>query len=454
MGAEMDHNRDLGQAPANPGEPKREEMAGKGAHADLVPPIQAVARDMPGDPRIMDTRPVDSLARTMKPIGTVKTIWAGGEGGPSFWDKPIYGLRRMPPEIALNPSTHSQVLVDAIGGPYWGNAANKDLLIDTHELNQGPVESMEGPGGFIIMAPARDRAGNPAAGFDVHIYPGSGQAPGKAWSNSYDSAYAAMRSLAMTPPPVFDAERSEGRMRARINAIRSMDQSEIDRIVSSLGPLRGDGQIRQVVDTGTLRDALETLTVGAGVPKQHWKELAGIQEELLDDAMEAINQKLPTGSEIFYDHTREYAETPALYFRDGSRPETPDLEVGPEVIRATQEAHGGVVLENHEGASLFLQSEEDVRGVQHSLAYDHVRAFQNGWSVSLPDPGYTFPEVKAEALESPSTFPEGTQIRTEDGFTFTRTKDGWTDGDHTFDADLTGMDADYIVLDRAPNHAG
>jgi len=449
----MDHTRDLPTGPENQGEPKKPQAPMDAAHADLGAPLRVQLPGVAGDPRIVDLRPLDSLSRSLRPVGTVKSIWAGGQDGPSYWDKPIYGVRPMPAEIGLDPDTHSQVLVDAIGGPHWGNAANKDLLLDWEALNQGPW-SMEGPGGFIIMTPARDRAGVPAPGFDVHIYPGSGQAPGKAWYDSYDSAESAMRSLAMSPPPVFNAERSEDRMRARIDQIRSMDQAEIDRIVNSLGPLRGAGQIRQVVDTKTMRDALETLTVGSGVPKAHWKELDAVQEELLGEAMEAINERLPAGSEVFYDHTKEYAEDPALYYRDGSRPETPDMQEGPDVIRATQEHSGGVVLENHAGATLFLQSEDDVRSVQHSLHYDHVRSFQNGWSVTLPDPGYTFPKVKQEELESPSTFPDGTQIRTEDGFTFTRTKEGWTDGDHTFDADLTGMDAEYIVLERNANHAG
>jgi len=452
----MDHTRDQTPNPEGPGKPKQEHPRSPevAAHAELSAPLRAQVPNLAGDPRIVDLRPLNSLSRTLKPVGTVESIWAGGQEGPSYWDKPIYGLRRMPAEISLNPDTHSQVLVDAIGGPHWGNAANKDLLIDWDAVNQGPVESKEGPGGFIIMAPARDQKGTPAAGFDVHIYPGSGQAPGKAWYGSYDSAEAAMRSLAMTPPPVFNAERSEDRMRTRIEQIRNMDQSEIDRIVNSLGPLRGEGQVRQIVDTRTRRDALETLTVGSGLPKAHWKELESVQDELLGDAMEAINERLPAGSEVFYDHAKDYAEEPALYYRDGSRPETPDMEVGTEVIRATQEHSGGVVLENHEGSTLFLQSEDDVLSVQHALHYDHVRSFQNGWSVTLPDPGYTFPKVKQEELESPSTFPVGTRIRTENGYTFTRTDEGWTDGDHTFDADLTGMDAEYIVLERNANHAG
>jgi len=108
----------------------------------------------------------------------------------------------------------------------------------------------------------------------------------------------------------------------------------------------------------------------------------------------------------------------------------------------------GVRLEDHQGQSIWLQGEDEIGAVRRSLSWDHIEAFSNGWGVTFPDPGYSFPERPApdpypHSQIDPAILPLGTKIEIEDGHQFLRVEGGWHDGTEAFPA---GFDGRYKIL--------
>lgn len=181
--------------------------------------------------------------------------------------------------------------------------------------------------------------------------------------------------------------------RAMFKIQENLGRATGEQILARLASLRyrGEGQLRQIDTFDDPDDLLTSLGLAEGVPGHELKALRGDDEfrDFLDNkVLDALNDKLPRGSEVLVDWDKTFHPEIRVYFRDSGREPEPDLEMAPDRITCQYDHHlSGVLLTDCYGREEHLDEGAAI-SLRHGLPLDQVETFEQGTPVVITDPGY------------------------------------------------------------------
>jgi len=348
---------------------------------NLLRTVKALPVKNPAQPEVAD------LSETFQPVGTYR--WQATSSTnvvtPLYGHSHIYGVRDLPPEIGDDPSLQQALTKAPGGGLAWINVRRDDLKM-FEERENGILDTREQPDGFFL-AVNRSRHD----GYDLKLVTGPGREPETYWNATWDDAQKSMDAMAADYKRIVLQVGGEARIDRDLTALKAKSPREVLDQVNYHLHTRGEGQIKQFHYTEGEMDALRGLGIGESLSTEEWKAVRTTKGDL-EEAIDAVNEKLPEGVSIFFDSESFYAKEPSLYIKDEKQPPVPGLEMALGRVSVSLETSPpAVIVQNDQDESLLLQGDDEIATVRHSLHWDHMDTFDNGWKVVIENPGYTFP---------------------------------------------------------------
>lgn len=348
---------------------------------NLLRTVRALPAKNPEQPEVPD------LSEAFHPVGTYRwqATSSASAASPLYGHSYVYGVRDLPAEIGEDPST-VQALVKSNGGLSWINVLRADLKVDGSD-GPGILDTREQPDGFFLAV-----SRNIHDGYDVKLITGPGKEPETFWNPTWDTAQESMNAMAADYKRIVLQVGGEAQIDRDLTALKAKTPREALDLVTFSLHTQGEGQIQRFRYTESQRDALIGLGIGTSLSNEEWKAIRTTKDDL-EEAIDALNEKLPEGVSVFFDYDNFYASESSLYVKDEKRQPIPSLEMGPGRVSVTLDNNPPAVLvQNDKEETNYLQGDDEIAAVRHSLHWDHMDTFDNGWPVVIENPGYTFGE--------------------------------------------------------------